>query len=73
MAFDAGCDQTHDLFLELLPVTGTLLVPDYQVDAEALESPIGVGPHQLAHQLDVRQFADLEQDDRQVAGDRETP
>ena len=50
-----------------------LLVPDHQVDRQALEAPLGVRLHQLPHEVDVAGIADLQQHDRQVAGDRVAP
>ena len=52
-ASDAGGDQAHDLVVQQLAVAAALLVPDHQVDREALQAPVGVRLHQLAHQFDV--------------------
>ena len=32
----AGGDQAHDLVLQVLPVAGVILVPDHQIDRQAL-------------------------------------
>ena len=66
-------DQAHDLVLQLLPVAGVVLVPDHQIDRQPLQPPVRVRLHQLAHQLDARRVGDLQQHDRQVAGDRRSP
>ena len=71
--FDARGDQAHDLVLQLLPVTGLVLVPDHQVDRQPLQPPVGVRLHQLPHQFDVGRIADLQQHHRVVAGDRLAP
>ena len=68
MRFDAGGDQSHDLFLQQLPVAGAVLVPDHQVHRQSLEAPIGVRLDELAHQIDVFRVADLQQHDGQIAG-----
>jgi hypothetical protein len=71
--FDARGDQPHDLFLQLLPVTGVIFVPDHQVHHESFQAPVSMGLHKLAHEIDVGRSADLKQHDRQVAGDGVTP
>ena len=73
MRFDARGDQSHDLVMQQLPVAGAILVPDHQVHGEPLQAPVGVGLHQLAQQIDIRQVADLQQHDRQIAGDGIAP
>ena len=70
---DAGRDEADDLILEHLPVAGAILVPDHEVHRQPLQAPVGVGLHELAHQLDVGRVADLQQHDRQVAGHRVAP
>ena len=71
--FDARGDQPHDLVVELLPIAGVILVPDDQVRGQPLQAPVGVGAHQLAHQIDVGRIPDLQQHERQVAGDGVAP
>ena len=55
------------------PVTRVILVPDYQIDRQALGSPISVGLHELADQFQVVLVSDLQQHDRQVAGNGVAP
>ena len=71
--FGAGRDQAHDLVLEPLPVADVVLVPDHEIDDQALQAPVGVAADQLARELDVRGIRDLQQHDRQVAGNGVTP
>ena len=73
MRFDAGSDQAHDLLLEPLPVAVVILVPDHQIHGQSLETPVGMRLHELAHELDVGGIGDLQQYDRQVAGNRVAP
>ena len=73
VGFDARGDQPHDLVLQQLPVTGAIFVPDHQVHRQSLQAPVGVGLHELAHQIDIRQVADLQQHDRQIAGNGIAP
>ena len=73
VGFDAGGNQPHDLIVEQLPVTGAIFVPDHQVYGQSFQTPVGVGLHQLAHQIDIGQVCDLQQHDRQIAGDRVAP
>ena len=71
--FDAGGDQPDDLLLQPLPIAVVILVPDHEIDGEALEPPVGVRLHELAHQLDIGGIGDLQQHDRQIAGDGVAP
>ncbi len=73
MRIGARRDQPQDLILELLAVTGAILVPDHQIHGQSLQAPIGMRLHQLMHQLDVRRVADLHQHHRHVAGHRMAP
>ena len=66
-------DQAEDLLLQPLAVDVALLVPDHQVDGQALEPPPGVRLHHLPHEVDAARVADLQQHDRQVARDRIAP
>ncbi len=68
-----GRDHAQDLLLQLLPVAALALVPDHQVRMQALEPPVRVRLHHLPHQFDVVGIADLQQRDRQIAGDRMAP
>ena len=71
--FDAGGDQPDDLLLQSLPIAVVILVPDHQIDGESLEPPVGMRLHELAHQFDIGGIGDLQQHDRQVAGDGVAP
>ncbi len=71
--FRAGTDQPGDLLLQAVTVDVALLVPDHEVDGQALQPPPGVRLDQLARQLDVVGVADLQQHDRQVARDAVAP
>ncbi len=71
--FRAGRDQPDDLVLEPLAVADVLLVPDHEIDDQALQAPVGVAADQLARELDVRGIRDLQQHDRMIAGDRVSP
>ena len=70
---DARRDEPHDLILQQLPISGLVFVPDHQVDGQALEAPVGVRLHELPRQVDVGGVGDLQQHDRQVAGNRLPP
>ena len=65
--FEACGNQSHDLVVEQLPVTGVIFVPDHQVHRQSFQAPVGVGLDELAHQIDIGRVADLQQHDRQVA------
>ena len=73
VGFEARGNQPHDLFLEQLPVTGVIFVPDHQVHRQSLQAPVRVGLHELAHQIDIGRVADLQQHDRQIAGNGVAP
>ena len=73
MRFQARRDQAHDLVLQLLAVTGQVLVPDHQIDGQSFQAPVRMRLHQLPHQFDVGRIADLQQHHRVVAGDRLAP
>ena len=70
---DPRGDQSHDLILQLLPITGVIFVPDHQVHRQPLQTPVGMRLHHLTHEIDVGPVGNLQQDDRQVARDRVTP
>ena len=70
---DARGDQSHDLFLQSLPVTGVIFVPDHQVHRQPLQAPVRMGLYQLAHEIDIGRVTDLQQYDRQVSGNGVTP
>ena len=59
--------------MQALPVTGMVLVPDHQIDGQAFQPPVGMGLDQLADEIDIGGIADLQQDDRQIAGNRIAP
>ena len=71
--FDTRSDQPHDLLLESLPVYVVMFVPDHEINSQSLETPIGVRLHELAHEVDVADIGNLQQYDRQVAGNRVSP
>ena len=73
VGLQADGNQPHDLIVEQLAIAGAILVPDHQVHGQALEAPVGVGLHQLPHQFDIGRILDLQQHDRQVAGDGIAP
>ena len=73
MRLDAGGDEAEDLLLQPLAVDVALLVPDHQVDRQALQAPPGVGLHHLPDEVDARRFTDPQQHDRQVARDGVAP
>ncbi len=59
--------------MQLLTVAGVILVPDHQVYRQALQPTVGVSLYELARQIYIRRIADLQQHDRQVAGNGVTP
>ena len=71
--FEAARDQAEDLLLQPLAIDVALLVPDHQVDGQALEPPPGMRLHHLPHEVDAARIADLQQHDRQVTRDRIAP
>ncbi len=73
VGFEARGNQPHDLFVEELPVTGVIFVPDHQVHRQSFQAPVRVGLHELAHQIDIGRVSDLQQHDRQVAGNGVAP
>ena len=73
VGFDACGNQPHDLVVEELPVTGVIFVPDHQVHRQSFQAPVRVGLHELAHQLDIGRVSDLQQHDRQIAGNGSSP
>ncbi len=68
LGVDPRGDQPHDLIVQQLAVTRLVFVPDHQVHYQPFQAPVGVGLHHLPHQFDVGRVLDLQQDDRQVAG-----
>ncbi len=73
LGLGAGGDQAYDLVLEVLAIARRVLVPDHQIDHEPLDSPVGVGLHELSDELDVFLVVDPQENDRQVAGDPLAP
>ena len=73
MRFNTRSDQAHDLLLESLPVHVVILVPDHEIHCQSLETPVGVCLHELAHEVEVGDIGNLQQYDRQVAGNRVSP
>ena len=71
--FDARGNQPHDLFLEHLPVPAAVLIPDHQIRHQTLKAPVGVSLHQLAYQVDIGRVANLQQHNRQIAGNGVAP
>ena len=69
----AGADQGHDPVLQLGTVAGKILVHDYQVGGQALHAPVGMRLQRLPDQVDAIDVADLQQHDRQIAGNGEAP
>jgi len=69
----SGRDEAHDLFLQHLAVTGAIFIPDHEIDRKSLQPPIGVRLHELAHEIDIFEIADLQQHDGQIARDCVTP
>ena len=73
LASSARGNQPHDLFVEQLPVTGVIFVPDHQVHRQSFQTPVRVGLDELAHQIDIGRVSDLQQHDRQIAGNGVAP
>ena len=73
VGFDPCGNEPHDLVVEKLPVTGVIFVPDHQVHRQSLQAPVGVGLHELAHQFDIGRIFNLQQHNRQIAGDGVSP
>ena len=72
-ASSACGNQPHDLFVEQLPVTGVIFVPDHQVHRQSFQAPVCVGLDELAYQIDIGRVSDLQQHDRQIAGNGVAP
>ena len=73
VGFDPSSNQAHDLILQQLAIAGPIFIPDHQVDGQAFQAPIGMRLHHLANQINVGLVADLQQHDRQVAGNGVAP
>ena len=73
VCFDTGSDQPDDLFLELLPIARRDPRSRSPDPRPALEAPVGMRLHELAHEFDIGGVGDLQQHDRQVSGDRVAP
>ena len=73
VCFRAGRDQPDDLVLQPLPVADVFLVPDHEIDDEALQAPVSVAADELPCELDVRGIRDLQQHDRVIAGNGVSP
>ena len=71
--FGAGRDQAHDLVLQPLPVAHVIFVPDHQIDHQTFQAPVGVALDELPREVDVLAVGDLQQHDRQIAGNRVAP
>ena len=59
VGFDACGNQSHDLVLEQLPVTGVIFIPYHQVHRQPLQAPVGMGLNELAHQIDIGGISNL--------------
>ena len=73
VGFDACGNEPHDLVVEKLPVTGVIFVPDHQVHRQSFQTPVRVGLHELAHQVDIGRIFNLQQHNRQIAGNGVSP
>src|ERR1700674_778396 len=73
VSLDTGRNQSHDLLLQQLPITGTVFVPDHQIHCQALQAPVSMCLHQLAHEIDVGWITNLYQHDGQIAGNGIAP
>ena len=56
-----------------LPVDRVILVPDDEVDVEAVHPPPGMRADRLVHQFELESIADADQHDRQIARDAVPP
>ena len=72
-AIRARRDQAQNLVLQLLPVAGVIFVPDHQVHRQPFQAPVCLRLDELADQFDVGRVGDLQQHDRQIAGDGVAP
>ena len=73
IGFDARRDQSHDLVLQLLAIPGLVFIPDHQIHRQTFQPPVRVRLHDLSYQFDVFCIGDLQQHDRQIAGNRMSP
>ena len=73
VGFKARGNQPHDLFVEQLPVTGVIFGPDHQVHGQSFQAPVCVGLDELAYQIDIGRVCNLQQHNRQIAGNRVAP
>ena len=73
VGFDACGNEPHDLVVEKLPVTGVIFVPDHQVHRQSFQAPVRMGLYELAHQIDIGRIFNLQQHDRQIAGNGVAP
>ena len=59
--------------MQHLSIDGVILVPDDEVDVEAVHPPPGMGANRLVHQFELVAIADADQHDRQIARDAVPP
>ena len=69
----AGGDESDDRLVQDLSIDGVILVPDDEVDVEAVHPPPGMGANRLVHQFELVAIADADQHDRQIARDAVPP
>ena len=65
--------QAHNIVLKLLPVPCAVAVPDHQINRQTHGMPVGMSPHKLVRQIDVRSIPNLEKDNWDVARDTVCP
>jgi hypothetical protein len=56
-----------------LAVSGVIFIPDHEVDAQSLETPVCVRLHKLTHEIDIFKIENLQQHNGQVAGNCISP
>ena len=73
VGFNACGNEPHDLVMQKLPVTGMIFVPDHQIHCQSFQTPVSVGLDELAHQVDIGRIFNLQQHNRQIAGNGVAP
>ena len=69
----ARANQSGDLVVEYLPVTGPLFIPYDEVDRQSFKPPVGMRLYQFCGKLDPRRITDPQKNNGQVAGDAVGP
>src|SRR5476651_2602778 len=66
-------DEIQNLIVQRLAINGIVLVQNHEVNGEAFQAPVSVRLHDLPHEVNAVNVRRIQKQNRQVAGNAETP